>query len=89
MNAIAKQALDEVNELREQHGCAPLTDLPKGGRANFDCPIAMALKDINPDARMFFGLYAWTNHGQTYSAPMGIRRFVREFGTGKLPEYDR
>lgn len=85
---IVDQALIDVNRIREQHGVAPLTDLPKGGRAYDNCPMANALRDVNPGACMYFGLYTLVRNGPIFRAPDGMRQFVREFSLGKLPEYD-
>lgn len=89
--SYVKETLAFVNKLRKQYNAALLDDIRPGEKNGRECPISRSLCDVLWDPYTSCGddIYYGSYEIKRYRIPQtrAVRRFVRAFDTGKLPEY--
>ena len=85
--ALIQGALDFVNEIRNEHGAEPLSQMPCGERLNGNaCPIAVGLRDLWPTARIHVGGYIRVTSAQEERV---VVRDVSEISCAFMRAFDR
>lgn len=96
--SYVKETLAFVNKHLKKAGAAPLDDLLPGKMCGAECPVTNSLgtgyENVYTNSMGLIGLgpfgYDEVNKESTriiVRAPRAVRRFVRAFDTGRLPEY--
>lgn len=99
------KTLDLINQARESFALEPLTELPKGKpRDDASCPVALALQEIDPSARVNYDVVyfdsasvtlqiaeVWKRDAGVFTVelPLAIRQFIGKFDNGHYPKYEQ
>lgn len=85
------ETLAFVNKHRKQAGVPLLNDVLTGKQSGYSCPVSNSLRAVYKEPytstgrSMFYGDIAVKRFA--LPLPRAVRRFVRAFDTGRLPEY--
>lgn len=97
--SYVKETLAFVNKLRKKAGADPLNDIRGGSQSGERCPISRSLADaykqpytcaVEDDdypAFIYVGSVEMLHDRRKIRQTRAVRRFVRAFDAGRLPEY--